>query len=217
VKLLRRPGFRLLVEAVAIVLAAVIAGLRDVGAAGIIAAVAVVWVIVALIEYSLGRPWAHRRRRATAQAPLSAEPPSPELPSELPASAPPPSEPPPAGPPPETVPVLPRPPFEVAVELEPVADEPEPQAEPHLEPHADAELEPQPDPEPQPEPVAAEPRQWNIWELERAVREGGEPTEEQEFLLLYLRDYADPAGLLPLDFDDLVRESFGDALGAVVG
>jgi len=173
VSLLRRPGFRLLVEAVAIVLAAVIAGVRHVGAAGIIAAVAVVWVIVALIEYSLARPRERRRR------------PAPAAPQALPVEE----------PPSETVRVLPpRPPFEVAVE---------PESEPQ--------------PEPEPEPVAAEPRQWNLWELERAVRDRGEPSEEQEFLLLYLRDYADPAGLLPLDFDDLVRESFGDTLEAVVG
>jgi hypothetical protein len=59
-----------------------------------------------------------------------------------------------------------------------------------------------------------EARQWNIWEIERALRESGEPTEEQEFLLMYLRDYADPAGSLPVHFDELVRESFGDAVGA---
>jgi len=165
VKLLRRPGFRLLVEAVAIVLAAVIAGLR-LGAAGIIAAVAVVWVTVARIEYSLARPRERRRRPAPVALPF--------VPATEPAS--------------ETVRVLPRPPFEVS-----------------------------PEPEPEPEPVAAEPRQWKFWDLERAVREGGEATEEQEFLLLYLRDYAGPAGLLPFDFDDLVRESFGDALEAVVG
>jgi hypothetical protein len=57
------------------------------------------------------------------------------------------------------------------------------------------------------------PRQWNIWELEQALRTADGPREEQEFLLLYLRDFADPDGLLPLDFDELVRESFGDLLG----
>ena len=33
--------------------------------------------------------------------------------------------------------------------------------------------------------------------------------EERTFLLLYLRDFAGPDGLLPVGFDDLVRQSFG--------
>jgi hypothetical protein len=61
--------------------------------------------------------------------------------------------------------------------------------------------------------VAVEPRRWNIWELDRAARDSGRLDEEREFLLLYLRDHAGPDGLLPIDFDALVRESFGDLLG----
>jgi hypothetical protein len=61
------------------------------------------------------------------------------------------------------------------------------------------------------EPVEA--RVWNVWELDRALRDSGTVTEEQEFLLLYLRDYAGSDGSLPLHFDELVRESFADALG----
>ena len=57
------------------------------------------------------------------------------------------------------------------------------------------------------------PRQWNVWDLERISREhaGGDPIadEERTFLLLYLRDFAGADGLLPVDFDDLVRQSFG--------
>ena len=30
---------------------------------------------------------------------------------------------------------------------------------------------------------------------------------------LYLRDFAGPDGLLPIDFDGLVRDSFGDLVG----
>ncbi|MGH3048962.1 MAG: hypothetical protein ACRDLK_02310 [Gaiellaceae bacterium] len=37
--------------------------------------------------------------------------------------------------------------------------------------------------------------------------------EERTFLLLYLRDFADAAGRLPVDFDSLVRESFGELVG----
>jgi len=57
------------------------------------------------------------------------------------------------------------------------------------------------------------PRQWSLWDLERLAREhaGGDPEtdEERTFLLLYLRDFADPDGFLPADFDALVRDSFG--------
>ena len=56
-------------------------------------------------------------------------------------------------------------------------------------------------------------RQWNVWDLEQLAREhaGGDPIadEERTFLLMYLRDFAGPDGLLPVDFDDLVRQSFG--------
>ena len=62
--------------------------------------------------------------------------------------------------------------------------------------------------------MAAEPRSWNVWELDRVLKDSGGASEEREFLLLYLRDYAGPDGTLPLDFDGLVRESFGDLLGA---
>ena len=56
-------------------------------------------------------------------------------------------------------------------------------------------------------------RRWSLWDLERLVREhaGGDPVadEERNFLLLYLREFADADGLLPTDFDALVRDSFG--------
>ena len=74
------------------------------------------------------------------------------------------------------------------------------------------------EPEPAPVPAAAViriggPRQWNVWDLERVAREhaGGDPVadEERTFLLMYLRDFAGADGLLPADFDDLVRQSFG--------
>jgi hypothetical protein len=60
------------------------------------------------------------------------------------------------------------------------------------------------------------PQEWNLWELERLTRErtGDDPVrdEEREYLLVYLREFASPDGLLPVDFDGLVRESFGDLL-----
>jgi hypothetical protein len=127
----------------------------------------------------------------------------------------------------------------VSVEPQEVARAPEPEAEPEPEP-AEPEpalepvrvlqpvpdLEPEPEPEPEPVPVAttvvpigvsALPRQWNIWDLERLTREasGGDTIldEERSFLLMYLRDFAGPDGALPIDFDGLVRDSFGALVG----
>ena len=58
-----------------------------------------------------------------------------------------------------------------------------------------------------------EPREWNIWELERLAREEARRTparaEEWSYLFLHLREFADVRGTLPVEFDDLVRESFG--------
>jgi hypothetical protein len=66
--------------------------------------------------------------------------------------------------------------------------------------------------------VSADPRTWNLWELERLTRDASGTDvaldEERTFLLLYLREFADPDGLLPIDFDGLVRDSFGELVGA---
>jgi hypothetical protein len=76
-------------------------------------------------------------------------------------------------------------------------------------------------PEPQtvvPIGVSSMPRQWNLWELERLTRESsGDDVvrdEERQFLLMYLREFADSDGQLPIDFDGLVRDSFGELVGA---
>jgi hypothetical protein len=65
------------------------------------------------------------------------------------------------------------------------------------------------------------PRRWNLWELERLSRVvAGDDVardEERSYLLVYLRDFASPDGLLPEDFDPLVRESFGDLIAAPSG
>jgi hypothetical protein len=100
------------------------------------------------------------------------------------------------------------------------------------EPGADRELEPEPPrtaepvtPEPERRVVAftarmlGVPQQWNLWELERIAREqsGADAVrdEERSFLLMYLREFADPDGVLPTSFDGVVREAFGDVLDAV--
>jgi hypothetical protein len=137
----------------------------------------------------------------------------------------------------------PVPDLEPELEPEPLAAEPEPEPEPEpvplpervLQPVPDLEPEPASEPEPEPEPelepaaaaepvvvvpigVGASPRSWNLWDLERLSREiaGHDAVrdEERTFLLMYLREFAGPDGLLPDDFDSLVRDSFGDLVGA---
>lgn len=82
---------------------------------------------------------------------------------------------------------------------------------------------PEPEPDPELEPAAERdrsnvvplgaPRRWSLWDLERLAREhaGSDAAvdDERTFLLLYLRDFADADGVLPADFDQLVRDSFG--------
>ena len=81
----------------------------------------------------------------------------------------------------------------------------------------EAELTAHREPEPVPWPAPLVARRWNLWEIETALHVQGESNEEKEFLLLYLRDYAGADGVLPPDFDGLVRESFGELLGALPG
>lgn len=58
---------------------------------------------------------------------------------------------------------------------------------------------------------------WNVWDLQRRARAvaGRNPLRDEEwaFLLLYLREFATADGLLPADFDRLVRTSFGELVG----
>jgi hypothetical protein len=62
------------------------------------------------------------------------------------------------------------------------------------------------------------PREWNLWELERASRKasGDDPLrdEERNYLLVYLREFANAEGTLPADFDSFVRDSFADVIPA---
>jgi hypothetical protein len=76
---------------------------------------------------------------------------------------------------------------------------------------------PPPEPEPEPEPVVqGPPREWNLWELQRAVRSAPDDERQQEWtaLLIHLREFANADGDLPIEFDSLVRESFGEVLDA---
>jgi hypothetical protein len=65
-------------------------------------------------------------------------------------------------------------------------------------------------------PRTTEPRQWNLWDLERIareeVREHPERRDEWSYLFLHLREFAQADGSLPTEFDRLVRESFAGML-----
>jgi hypothetical protein len=64
--------------------------------------------------------------------------------------------------------------------------------------------------------VTAQPRRWNLWDLERLARDEAQRDparyEEWSFLFVNLRHFATPDGSLPAEFDGLVRESFGELL-----
>jgi len=189
-------GPRTAVEAVFLVAVPVVVLVAGKGPAVIIASAAVAYLLVLVFEALV---WRNRPQAARPAPALPAEP-APEAP---------------------------------AFAQAPVEPEPEPEPQPEPEP-APPVLEAVPDPEPipvpapppapEPEPqvvvpfVSSTPRQWNLWDLERLSREhaGGNETrdEERSFLLMYLRDFAGPDGMLPIDFDGLVRDSFGDLVGA---
>ena len=143
-----------------------------------------------------------------------------------------------APPEPEPIPV-PAPP---AVATAP--PEPEPETEPEPEPAAPEPavtkrpldlpgLEQPPPPQPAqpsrarflrprqpvapPPPPPPPPREWNLWDLERKAREqaGNAPRDEEwSALFTHLRVYANTDGMLPKEFDELVRESFGTLIEA---
>jgi hypothetical protein len=64
--------------------------------------------------------------------------------------------------------------------------------------------------------VTAQPRRWNLWDLERRARDEAQRDpiryEEWSYLFVHLRQFATPDGSLPTEFDELVRESFGELL-----
>jgi hypothetical protein len=65
--------------------------------------------------------------------------------------------------------------------------------------------------------TAAPAREWNIWELERRAREqAGDAARDQEWaaLFMHLRQFANADGVLPMQFDGLVRESFSTLIQA---
>jgi hypothetical protein len=160
-------------------------------------------------------------------SPPEPEPPQPETPP--PPEATPEPEPTPPSPEPEPEPQPPP------VDREPVASQPvEPGARrprrfrlrsvPSPRPEQPPALPPSPPvpsaPEPQSvvefRPRTIQPREWNLWDLERIARAEAavhpERRDEWAFLFVHLRQFATADGALPAEFDGLVRESFGGLL-----
>jgi outer membrane biosynthesis protein TonB len=198
-------GPRFLIEAGFIIAVAVVAGIERLGTAWIIAVMAGAWLIVATVEIAVSRRRAGAHARPTATEPIPEPSPSPVVARPAPKLEPRPE--PEQRPPVVLTPAEPEAPQIVAV------PEPEP------------EREPEPEAEPEPErvvaflPLSGDAREWNLWELERAARSqaGGDVArdEERSYLLMYLREFAGADGILPADFDGLVRDAFGDLLHTV--
>lgn len=206
-------GSRFLIEAAFIIAVAVVAGIEGLGTSWIILVVAAAWLVVAVVEIAVRARQGALRRAGRAAQTRPLVPPQPDAPAEV---------------------VRPEPQPEQTVEPEPlwerprIAAVPAPPPEPQAEPERAPEVEPVvPEPVPVPEtarvlaftPANDAPREWNLWELERAARDhGGDDVaraEERSYLLMYLREFAGPDGVLPADFDGLVRDAFGDVLQSV--
>ena len=85
------------------------------------------------------------------------------------------------------------------------------------EPKAEPPPPPPPEAEPELEPAVRGPaREWNLWEVQRAVRDAPDDERQEEWtaLLIHLREFANADGDLPIEFDALVRESFANVLAS---
>jgi hypothetical protein len=226
-------GPRFLIEAGFLIAVAVVAGIARFGTWTIVLVMACAWLLVAAAEWFAAQ--SRRRNAALADAASSVEPAVWAEPRRV-VAPPPPAQPqqlePQPAPPPEVMPQpIPEPTQEPEPEPEPEA-EPQPEPEPapmpeqprvQLVPPPEPERQPEPEPDPEPTPVVSitsrtGPREWNLWDLERIARDtsGSDVArdEERSYLLMYLRDFANADGVLPADFDSVVRESFGDVLDA---
>lgn len=186
---------RFTIGAALVALVAVGAVLAELEPIVIVALTAAACVLVALV----GRAYASQSAPARNERPVAQESPSEEL--AAPELA-------------EVVDVEPKPEPELAVSERSaraiLASGPPPvQAPPPLVP--------EPEREPAPEPAPARslaPREWNIWELQHLVRERPDDDHHEEWaaLIASLRDFARVDGTLPGEFDQLVRDSFGELL-----
>jgi hypothetical protein len=204
-------GPRFLAEAAFIIAAAAVAGVERFRTVVIILVVGAAWAVVAAIELVLELRRRMRRRAAAREG----APAAPELDTWVVRAE---REPEPV---PEPL-VAPGPIAEPDEERE--AEAPQAPAQPPVvaaAPPLEPELEPEPEAGPAVVSLASRrtgPREWNVWDLERLAREqvSDDPArnEERSYLLMYLREFANADGVLPADFDGVVRETFGDVLDA---
>jgi hypothetical protein len=192
-----RAPLRFAFQAAFLVLVGVALAAADVGLLPFVVVMAVVWVLVAAAERTLSRP-------RVATSPLAGRASSREealLPVHQPRAR------------------------EATLEQLPV-----PQPQRRLEAVPRTEPEPEPEPEPREEqreeadelvlelPRAAHrrPEGWNLWDLELTASErAGENQlrdEEWHALFVSLREYAEPDGTLPSEFDALVQDSFAELI-----
>lgn len=94
---------------------------------------------------------------------------------------------------------------------------PAPSSEPLPDPKPKSERRPKPVRElalPAPIGISGPATRWSVWDLEDMAKKsaGGDAAADEDrfFLLLHLREFAGADGLLPTNFDALVRESFGE-------
>jgi hypothetical protein len=208
-------GSRFLIEAGFIIAVAVVAGIERLSTWWIITVVAGAWLIVAAVEIAFWARGIVRRQPQALGEPESSVTPTPTYVEPVPTVVVPPV--PAAETRPETVRTLER---GAEPESKPAPAPPHIAAAPPLPPEPEPEIAQEPVEEPAPAlaylPVSDSPREWNLWELERATRDhAGDDiarNEERSYLLMYLREFAGPDGVLPTDFDGLVRDAFGDVL-----
>jgi hypothetical protein len=209
-------GVRFVAEVTFIVAVAVVAVVAHFRWPAIILVMALAWVLASAVEWAIS----HRGMGARPEpASGSADhPPELEIPQHVRVLAA--DTPPPLKPEPAPVPV-------VIVKVEEPVPIPVPVPVPVAPVLVSVPTPPPPPraPEPAPEPPTvvplvsrdSRPREWNLWELERLTRSvgGKDPLldEERNYLLMYLREFANADGALPVDFDGLVRDSFGDLIG----
>ena len=137
----------------------------------------------------------------TIEPEQAAEPPKPEAPPE---EAPPPEEPPPS-----------------RRRLQPVRSAAPPPPPPPPPPAAPPQQPPEAAPVVPLWARSTQPREWNLWDLERIARAQSrrdpERFEEWSYLFLHLRRFANADGMLPAEFDGLIRDSFGGLLEPAQG
>ena len=240
--ILRRGPLRFAVLISFIILAAALARLAELPTGWILAVIAIAWVLAALIERSAHRVAVTARSapaattRASAPVAGTAVAPAPFAPdcaAAFPVAPAPAVGPRPGAPDdddlwleddveidPAPAPAVPRSPSQpVMPAASAVKPAPWPTAAPTAEPAPQPETELLLPPPPGLPSSSSLPRGiGNLWELEGIAREAAGTDagrdEERSLILMYLREFASAEGMLGPEFDDLVRESFGDLLPA---